>query len=395
LSPLHPVFFYSPSALIKTRSDKAWAAWQFYSATGNTTWLASRGWPILSGTADFHLSRVSPPNPDGSVSVAGILPIDEWCVGSGCGCETPGVKDDAQMNAVTKLSLLKAAKAAEVLGLVSPHTQLWQTVGDAVVLLFNATRGHHDQFTSPTCPDGWGGSHYASSHTVCPADVELLTYPLGDALNVSAEVAYADAQLFIPITCQENAGMTTPIHTIVWLQIAQTLAGADSAALQALATAEFNRSMHAACYGPFHVRNEVDEHADIVGGHFNNSRFLTGDGGFLQSVVNGYGGLRLVDEGLKLLPPVLPDSVGAFTLRGLSWHGRLFNLTVDAAAATLALDPSAAQPGLAVYGAGGMGTCQALAPGTSLGLSLGGGNVFAWPALVKEGACSGGEEGGV
>ena len=41
--------------------------------------------------------------------------------------------------------------------------------------------------------------------------------------------------------------MTTPIHTIVWTSLGETT----------LAQAEFNRSMHAACYGPFNVRNEV------------------------------------------------------------------------------------------------------------------------------------------
>lgn len=89
--------------------------------------------------------------------------------------------------------------------------------------------------------------HYSTSHTVCPEDVLLLTYPLGDLLNTTAAVSRADADLFIPITCRENAGMTTPIHTVVWLGLGEW----------ALAQAEFNRSMHAACYGPFNVRNEV------------------------------------------------------------------------------------------------------------------------------------------
>ena len=50
-----------------------------------------------------------------------------------------------------------------------------------------------------------------------------------------------------------------------------------------------NRSMLAAVYGPFNVRNEVDVHADIVGGHFNNTHFLTGDGGMFSSawIVSG------------------------------------------------------------------------------------------------------------
>jgi hypothetical protein len=45
---------------------------------------------------------------------------------------------------------------------------------------------------------------------------------------------------------------------------------------------------------------QVDAHQDVIGGHFNNSKFLTGDGGFLQALVHGYGGIRIVDSGLKV-----------------------------------------------------------------------------------------------
>ena len=248
--------------------DISFSAWQYYSATGDVQWLRAVGWPLLSATADYHLSRVTPPPPaaaelvgDTPFHVLNVLPIDEWSVGSGCGSENPGVADDAQMNGVVKASLLLAAAAARVLGNETARSALWDAVGRNTVLLYNASHAHHDQFTSPTCPDGWGGGHYSPAHTVCPSDVEHLTYPLGDVLNISAADARADAELFFPLTCRENAGMTTPMHTIVWLQLGE----------RARAQAEFNRSMHAACYGPFLVRNEVDKHADIPGGHFDNT----------------------------------------------------------------------------------------------------------------------------
>ena len=248
-------------------------------------------------------------------------------MGSGCGSENPGVADDAQMNGVVKASLLLAAAAARQLGNVTARSQLWDAVGRNTVLLYNASHQHHDQFTSPTCPDGWGGSHYSPSHTVCPSDVEHLIYPLGDVLNTSAADARADAELFIPLTCRENAGMTTPMHTIVWLQLGEP----------ALAQAEFNRSMHAACYGPFNVRNEVDKHADIPGGPFDNTHFLTGDGGYLQALVNGWGGLRVTAGGLKLLRPYLPESVGHLRLRRIAWRSGHLDISVLPAQQTVTL----------------------------------------------------------
>jgi hypothetical protein len=143
--------------------------------------------------------------------------------------------------------------------------------------------------------------------------------------------------------------MTGPIHAISWLKAdPQNASGAHFA---------LNRSMLAACYGPFNVRNEVralhqsgmdanahqhtharaltpthpqtrthththahthahithshthalvqvDKHNLTVGGHFDNTHFLTGDGGFVQVLVNGYAGFMLANQGW-LGPPAV------------------------------------------------------------------------------------------
>ena len=360
----------------------AWAAWQMYASSGNTSWLSSTGYPILSAAADFHASRVSSTG-NGSYSVRGVLPMDEWCVGSGCGCESPGVDDDAETNAVVRLSLLLAARAAEVLGVDNDHTRRWAAVGEGVLPLFNATGGHHNQFNSPLCPGGWGGSHYTTAHTVCPEDVNLLTYPFGDALSISRSVALADALLFVPLTCKENAGMTTPMHTVLWLYLADdTEANTTNTTFFTYAMAEFNRSMHAAAYGPFNVRNEVDKHADIPGGHFDNTKFLTGDGGFLQALLNGFGGLRLVNEtALKLLRPSLPESVGRLVLRSLSWHGRRFTLSINASHAVF--EVLQALPVAVTLRRGG---CTLLQPGQAISVSRL--DASEWPAVAAE-TCAG------
>ena len=358
--------------------DIAFAAWQFYSATHNDTWLATVGAPLLSALADFHLARVTPAPPSSGTAVAaeyhvrGVLPVDEWCVDSGCGCETPGVDDDAQMNAVTRASLLLAARAAAALHNESARSALWLAVGSGVSPLFNTTDNHHDQFTSPSCPSGWGGTHYGERHTVCPEDVLLLTYPLGPFLNVTADVSRRDAELFAPLTCRENAGMTTPIHTIVWLALGNVTA----------AQAAFNRSLHAAAYGPFHVRNEVDRHPDVIGASFDNTHFVTGDGGFLQALLNGWGGLRIVDDGLQLLSPTLPESVGHLTLRALSWRGAHMTLEVTPTSHVVAV-LDAPQPTAACFalvdGAGA--TRPLVVGGAPLVLDRGS---YAYPGLLVE-----------
>lgn len=107
--------------------DIAFSAWQYFQATRNVTWLQQRGWPLLAHIADFFMSRITPVPSltySGAYSIKSVLPVDEWCVGTGCGCETPGVDDDAQMNGAAKASLIAAARAAEVLDLQSNLTTL-------------------------------------------------------------------------------------------------------------------------------------------------------------------------------------------------------------------------------------------------------------------------------
>ena len=62
------------------------------------------------------------------------------------------------------------------------------------------------------------------------------------------------------------------------------------------------------------------------------SHFLTGDGGFLQSIMMGYAGLRYDDKGLLFypLPGVLTPSTKAIRLRNLLIRGDYpFDYTID------------------------------------------------------------------
>lgn len=55
----------------------------------------------------------------------------------------------------------------------------------------------------------------------------------------------------------------------------------------------------------------------------------------MQAVINGYGGLRLTDAGLKILRPHVPEGVGQISLRELSWRGAVFNMNVSSVSQSL------------------------------------------------------------
>src|SRR5207244_3683990 len=69
-------------ATIETRhgrhvsADTAMAHWQYFLATGDRAWLRQRGWPVLSATADYWVSRAVP-NEKGEWEIRRVSTPDE------------------------------------------------------------------------------------------------------------------------------------------------------------------------------------------------------------------------------------------------------------------------------------------------------------------------------
>ncbi|CAF1534955.1 unnamed protein product, partial [Adineta steineri] len=293
--------------------DVAVAVQMYYYATKDKLWLQNIGWPLLRDIARFWSSRITKTN-NITYSIDGIMPVDEWCDNTQSKCGDVGVNNAIQTNAVAVVSLIFATEVGNMFGFdVDPE---WIQTAKKLKINFNSTTQTHIQWDNAVAP--------SSPHTyVCPEDVLYLTYPMN--FNVTPEIIRNDAETFIPITCQENAGMTAPIHSIVWLQLNETLK----------AEGEFNRSLQACTYGEFHVRNEVDIHEDIIGGHGFNTHFLTGDGGFIQAVMMGYAGLRYDDKSLLFnpLPGIITPATKSIRLRNILIQRTYpFDYTIDESA---------------------------------------------------------------
>lgn len=132
--------------------------------------------------------------------------------------------------------------------------------------------------------------------------------------------------------------------------------------------------------GSFFVRNEVDKHVDVVGASFDNTHFVTGDGGHLNALLYGWGGLRVADAGLRLLPPALPEAVGELTLRRLAWRGAHVTFVVRPATHAVAvLDAPAGACLMLVDAAGGRAALAVGGPALVLDRAT-----YAYPALLTE-----------
>ncbi|TLZ32697.1 MAG: glycoside hydrolase family 65 protein, partial [Gammaproteobacteria bacterium] len=72
---------------------------------------------------------------------------------------------------------------------------------------------------------------------------------------------------------------------------------------------------------PFNVRTETAGN--------NVGYFLTGSGGYLQSLIYGFSGLRIREAGLiEAYAPVLPPSWNSLTLRNLSFRGQRLDIRI-------------------------------------------------------------------
>jgi len=281
-------------------ADIALAQWQYYLATGDMSWLATRGWPVLSQAAAFWASRATPGN-DGTYDIDGVTGPDE---------ENPDVNDEIYTNVVAKETLQNAATAGQVLGYKVPAA--WLRIASGIVLPTNSALGAQPEF------DGYQGQ------LVKQADVTLLAYPWDYPLTPSVE--QGDLNYYVLRTDPQGPSMSDSVASI------------DSAALNTPGCSSYvftQRSIE-----PF-IRDYFDQFSETrSGGAFT---FMTGIGGFLQEFLYGYSGLRWNATAVQL-DPSLTGQLSGIVLHDLSWHGRRFTVAIGPRVTTVTLTGGVALP---------------------------------------------------
>ncbi|HKC27229.1 MAG TPA: glycosyl hydrolase family 65 protein [Jatrophihabitans sp.] len=278
-------------------ADIALAQWQYYLATGDRSWLASRGWPVISNAAKFWASRVTR-SADGRYHINHVTGPDE---------ENPNVNDEAYTNVAAATTLRIATAAAGVLGRSAPAA--WNRIASGLVLLFDKQRGIHPEFRA------------YQGQLVKQADVTMLQYPWGRAMP--AAVAQRDLNYYVPRSDPSGPSMSDAINNI------------DTAALGSPGCAAYvytQRSIQ-----PF-MRDVFDQFSETnTGGAFT---FMTGIGGFLQEFLYGYSGLRMQPHAVAL-DPLISSQLRGVVLHRLTWHGRHFTVSIGRSTTVVTLDNGA------------------------------------------------------
>jgi hypothetical protein len=210
-----------------------------------------------------------------------------------------GVDDDAYTNAVARLNLEIAGRAARRLGL--PPDPRYAEVATKLHLPLDSASGFYRTYEG--APDSTLG-------VITP----LLIYPLGLPMNEQAKRTHLE-QAVQRLTAEASGAM-----------MGITLLSVDAAELgdRRLVDSLLPFSYRGHLKGPFLMPSETPTNNAVA--------FVTGAGGFLQQVIYGYTGIRLGDDGLDpLYPPTLPSRLRRVELRGVSARGKRYDVIVDSA----------------------------------------------------------------
>lgn len=254
-------------------ADIGIACWNYYCVTRDMRWLQREGYPLLKEIADFWTSRVTR-NPDGSYSIHNVTGADEYA---------NGVTDNAFTNGAASLALKYACQAAEICGEKVP--ELWWKIGENIrILQFeNGVTREHSTY---------------KGEMIKQADANLLAYPLGlitDEYRQRQDLEYYAER----IDQKDGPAMSYSVYCVQYARMGE----ADKAYEM------FRRCYEPNLRKPFGVISETPTS--------NNPYFMTGAGGLLQAVLNGFCGLQITDEGIVQLPSVLPSHWKRVTVTGV------------------------------------------------------------------------------
>ncbi|MBQ4820829.1 glycoside hydrolase family 65 protein [Aquimarina sp. MMG016] len=253
-------------------ADVGIAFWNYYRVTKDKKWLLERGYPLLKEVADYWVSR-STKNKDGSYSIKNVVGANEFA---------SNIDDNAFTNGSAITCLRYTTLAATALGLSANKN--WNAVADNLKIhkFDDGTTMEHSTYTGDR---------------IKQADVNLLAYPL-DIIN-DKETILKDLKYYEPKLAEEGPAMAQSIFAVIYAR----LGDAENAFRL------FKRSYEPNKRPPFGALAEAATS--------NNPYFATGAGGMLQTVIFGFGGLHLSENGIIQKNPILPKQWKKLTITGV------------------------------------------------------------------------------
>ncbi len=279
---------------IHVNADIAIAQWQYYLATHDRDWLKNNGWPVIRDVARFWASRASYDAHEHRYGISHVNSVAE---------SNTDIANDTFTNVAAARALTIATDAARLIG--ERPDPLWERIARLLYIPLAADGQHHLAFAPTVVSRGedFGGG-----------PLSLLFLP---SLDLPGEMSLRrnDYAYAIRPNTAERVGQVS-------MGIAPRTIAAATIGSSAEASAWFASNFTGGTLkAPFNVRTESA--ANNVG------YFMTGSGGYLQSLLYGFSGLRLRDAGLvEAYAPVLPEGWTSLTLRNIALRGQRLDIRI-------------------------------------------------------------------
>lgn len=285
---------------IHVNADVAIAQWQYYLATHDRDWLRAHGWPVIREVARFWASRATYDARGHRYEITHVNSVAE---------SNTDIPNDTFTNVSAATALTIATAAARVLG--ERPDPLWSRISAGLYIPLALGGQHHLPFEPAVVgrsDEDFGGG-----------PLSLLFLPSLD-LAMSPELRRGDYEYAIRQTSLARVGRFSMGIAPRSIAAATIGSGADAAAWFA------TNFTGGTLKPPFNVRTETAGN--------NVGYFLTGSGGYVQSLIYGFTGLRIREQGLvAAYAPVLPAGWHSLTLRDLSFRGQRLDIRIERDAA--------------------------------------------------------------
>ena len=251
-----------------------WAFWKYVQLTDDEEFLREKAYPVLKGVAEFWVDRVERKGP-GRYEINNVIGANEW---------EENIDNNAFTNGIARTVLAYAAEAARRLGL-EPDPD-WEHVAQNIPIL---------SFEDGTTKEN---ETYAGGE-IKQADVNLLSFPL-DVIREPDQIE-KDLAFYGPRMSPDGPAMGNAALATLYARLGETQK----------AFRMWELSYKPNMVPPFGVM------AECAGGKGVSPFFITGAGGALQTILYGFGGLELTNNGLIQLNASLPAHWEKLIIKGV------------------------------------------------------------------------------
>ena len=270
-----------------------------YFATKDLNYLKNQAWPVVKEICKFFSTRVIQRKSDHLYTILNVQPPDEHAN-------------------IVNSSIYTNAIAAETLKFCIEISNIFP---NDIQIPDNYTIISNNMYYPMTYVNYNNKSIYIHAEfdywpiegqLINQADVALLQYPLNYAIN-NHTLAFYDLQYYQSKTPHNGYYTGQSVYDIAYIRLGY----------RKYADLNWPYTFEHIDTNNFYIWKET---TDGSHSHFN---FLTGAGGFLQSIINGYAGIQYISSGIILYKPlILPYQVNKFTINGLLYLNNKLELTI-------------------------------------------------------------------